>query len=149
VWIALTFQPPLEISLRSNCQFGSVGNLTLDLQELDFEPYSDVMTNDAPCFKSEVRKSVRIQLMLQTGQSSESLVARGWALLFYGSAGAAGLAVVVLHLWRHGITQPETFVAPLAILSFLFVWLLRTVESGTPSKVKFERSLCRNANRGR
>ena len=74
--------------------------------------------------------------MLPSGESSENLVARGWALFWYGFCAAVGLAVVALHLWRHGLTQPETFVAPLAILSLSLVWLWRTVKSGPPSRVK-------------
>jgi hypothetical protein len=74
--------------------------------------------------------------MLQTEQSSESLVARGWALFFYGFGVVVGLGVIALHLWRYGVTQPETFVAPIAILFLSFVWLWRAAKSGPPTKVK-------------
>src|SRR5215469_4848360 len=42
MWVALTFQAPVETSSRSNCQFGSVGTFTLHPQQPDFKCNRDV-----------------------------------------------------------------------------------------------------------
>ena len=74
---------------------------------------------------------------MQSVQFSENLVARRWALSWYGFCGAVGLAVIALHLWRHGFSQPEMFAVPLAILFLSLIWLRTTLKSGPPTKAKF------------
>lgn len=75
--------------------------------------------------------------MLNEAQSSESQVARGWALFWYGFCSSVGLVVIAVQLWKHGITRPEMFAVPIAISTLSLVWLKSALRSGPPSKTKF------------
>jgi hypothetical protein len=75
--------------------------------------------------------------MAHDAQFSETPVARGWALSWYGFCSCTGLVVITVQLWKHGMTRPATFVVPIAVSGLSLVWLRSVLKAGPPSKAKF------------
>ena len=75
--------------------------------------------------------------MVHDAASSESQLARGWALFVYGFCSCIGLVDIAVQFWKHGITRPEMFAVPVAISTLSLVWLRTALRAGPPSKAKF------------
>jgi len=75
--------------------------------------------------------------MAHDAQSSETPVARGLALAWYGFCSCIGLVVITVQLWKHGMTRPAMFAVPIAVSGLSLAWLRSALKAGPPRKAKF------------